>query len=150
MKLAAALSERADIQRRIAELGGRLRQNAKVQEGEKPSEQPEELIKELDGLLSRLEELVARINLTNSAVSADGKTITEIISHRDALKLRISVMRGLLDEASSRVDRYSRAEILIQSTVNVSALQKQLDEYSRELRRTDEKLQELNWTTELL
>lgn len=150
MKLAAALSERADIQRRIAELGGRLRQNAKVQEGEKPSEQPEELIKELDGLLSRLEELVARINLTNSAVSADGKTITEIISHRDALKLRISVMRGFLDEASSRVDRYSRAEILIQSTVDVSALQKQLDEYSRELRRTDEKLQELNWTTELL
>lgn len=150
MKLAAALSERADIQRRIAELSGRLKQNAKVQEGEKPSEQPEELIKELDGLLSRLEELVARINLTNSAVSADGKTITEIISHRDALKLRISVMRGFLDEASSRVDRYSRAEILIQSTVDVSALQKQLDEYSRELRRTDEKLQELNWTTELL
>lgn len=34
MKLAAALSERADIQRRISELAGRLRQNAKVQQGE--------------------------------------------------------------------------------------------------------------------
>ena len=126
MKLAAALSERADIQRRISELAGRLRQNAKVQQGEQPSEQPQELMKELDGLLARLEELVARI------------------------KLRISVMRGFLDEASSKVDRYSRAEILIQSTVDVSALQKQLDVYSRELRQTDEKLQELNWTTELL
>ena len=107
-------------------------------------------MKELDGLLARLEELVARINLTNSTVSADGRTITELISHRDTLKLRISVMRGFLDEASSKVDRYSRAEILIQSTVDVSALQKQLDVYSRELRQTDEKLQELNWTTELL
>lgn len=150
MKLAAALSERADIQRRISELAGRLRQNAKVQQGEQPSEQPQELMKELDGLLARLEELVARINLTNSTVSADGRTITELISHRDTLKLRISVMRGFLDEASSKVDRYSRAEILIQSTVDVSALQKQLDMYSRELRQTDEKLQELNWTTELL
>ena len=107
-------------------------------------------MKELDGLLARLEELVARINLTNSTVSADGRTITELISHRDTLKLRISVMRGFLDEASSKVDRDSRAEILIQSTVDVSALQKQLDGYSRELRQTDEKLQELNWTTELL
>ncbi len=150
MKLAAALSERADIQRRISELAGRLRQNAKVQQGEQPSEQPQELMKELDGLLARLEELVARINLTNSTVSADDRTITELISHRDTLKLRISVMRGFLDEASSKVDRYSRAEILIQSTVDVSALQKQLDGYSRELRQTDEKLQELNWTTELL
>ena len=121
-----------------------------VQQGEQPSEQPQELMKELDGLLARLEELVARINLTNSTVSADGRTITELISHRDTLKLRISVMRGFLDEASSKVDRYSRAEILIQSTVDVSALQKQLDVYSRELRQTDEKLQELNWTTELL
>ena len=150
MKLAAALSERADIQRRISELAGRLRQNAKVQQGEQPSEQPQELMKELDGLLARLEELVARINLTNSTVSADDRTITELISHRDTLKLRISVMRGFLDEASSKVDRYSRAEILIQSTVDVSALQKQLDGYSRELRQTDEKLQELDWTTELL
>ena len=150
MKLAAALSERADIQRRISELAGRLRQNAKVQQGEQPSEQPQELMKELDGLLARLEELVARINLTNSTVSADDRTITELISHRDTLKLRISVMRGFLDEASSKVDRYSRAEILIQSTVDVSALQKQLDGYSRELRQTDEKLQELNWPTELL
>lgn len=150
MKLAAALSERADIQRRISEIAGRLRQNAKVQQGEQPSEQPQELMKELDGLLARLEELVARINLTNSTVRADGRTITELISHRDTLKLRISVMRGFLDEASSKVYRYSRAEILIQSTVDVSALQKQLDVYSRELRQTDEKLQELNWTTELL
>ena len=77
MKLAAALSERADIQRRISEIAGRLRQNAKVQQGEQPSEQPQELMKELDGLLARLEELVARINLTNSTVRADGRTITE-------------------------------------------------------------------------
>ena len=40
MKLAMALSERADLQRRIAELSGRLENNAKVQEGERPAEDP--------------------------------------------------------------------------------------------------------------
>jgi len=54
-----------------------------------------------------------------------------------------------LDEASSKVDRYSRAEIKIESTVDVARLQKQLDAVSKELRQTDERLQELNWTTEL-
>ena len=34
MKLAEALQERADIQKRLAQLKGRLRHNARVQEGE--------------------------------------------------------------------------------------------------------------------
>ena len=66
MKLATALSERADLQRRIQELGGRLNRNAKVQEGEKPSEDPNELLEELNKDFARLEELIARINHTNN------------------------------------------------------------------------------------
>ncbi|MBR5882837.1 MAG: DIP1984 family protein, partial [Mailhella sp.] len=66
MKLAEALKERADIQTRMAQLRLRLSLNARVQEGEKPSEDPEELIRELDALVSRLEELITRINLTNA------------------------------------------------------------------------------------
>ena len=149
MKLATALSQRADLQKRLTELNTRLKNNAKVQEGEAPAEKPAELLKELDGLLSQLEELVAKINLTNSTTLADGKTITELIAHRDMLSKKLSIMRGFLDEASSKVDRYSRTEIKIESSVDVAKLQKQVDAMSKELRETDEKLQELNWTTEL-
>ena len=149
MKLATALSQRADLQKRLTELNTRLKNNAKVQEGEAPAEKPAELLKELDGLLSQLEELVAKINLTNSSTLADGKTITELIAHRDMLSKKLSIMRGFLDEASSKVDRYSRTEIKIESSVDVAKLQKQVDALSKELRETDEKLQELNWTTEL-
>ena len=67
MKLATALSERADLQNRLSELGGRLNRNAKVQEGEEPSESPDALMEEADRVISRLEELMARINLTNSS-----------------------------------------------------------------------------------
>lgn len=149
MKLATALSQRADLQKKLTELNTRLKNNAKVQEGEAPAEKPAELLKELDGLLSQLEELVAKINLTNSSTLADGKTITELIAHRDMLSKKLSIMRGFLDEASSKVDRYSRTEIKIESSVDVAKLQKQVDALSKELRETDEKLQELNWTTEL-
>ncbi len=151
MKLATALLQRADLQKRLAEINNRMKNNAKVQEGEQPSEKPSDLLKELDALLLQLEDLVARINLTNSkTVLEDGRSITALIAHRDMLSKRLSIMRSFLDEASSKVDRYSRAEIKIVSTVDVAKLQKQVDAASKELRETDEKLQELNWTTELI
>ena len=46
MKLAEALQERADIVNNIERLQSRIRNNALVQEGEEPAENPKELIKE--------------------------------------------------------------------------------------------------------
>ena len=86
MKLATALLQRADLQKRLAEINNRMKNNAKVQEGEQPSEKPSELLKELDALLLQLEDLVTRINLTNSkTVLEDGRSITALIAHRDML-----------------------------------------------------------------
>ena len=150
MKLATALSERADLQRRISELGTRLNNNAKVQEGEKPAEDPKELLSELDACLNRLEELVARINRTNNATKHGGLTVSDLIARRDCLRERIRIMRDFLNTSSDKVNRYSKAEIKILSTVSVPELQKTVDGYSRQLRETDEIIQGLNWTTELI
>ncbi|MGN1137071.1 MAG: DIP1984 family protein [Oscillospiraceae bacterium] len=150
MKLASALSERTDIQNRISELSVRLNNNAKVQDGDKPAEDPIVLMGELDRLLKRLEELMSRINLTNSRTVSDGRTITEILAHRDCLKKKIELTRSFLNTASNKVNRMTRTEIKIVSTVSVSEIQADLDELSKQLRITDEKIQELNWTTELI
>ncbi len=150
MKLATALSERADLQRRISELGTLLNNNAKVQEGEKPSEDPKALLKELDECMNRLEELIARINRTNNETKSGTQTLTDLIAKRDCLKERIRIMRDFLNASSEKVNRYSKAEIKILSTVSVAELQKTVDAYSKELRKTDELIQGLNWTTELL
>ncbi len=150
MKLATALSERADLQRRISELGTRLNNNAKVQEGEKPSEDPKALLKELDECMNRLEELIARINRTNNETKSGTQTLADLIAKRDCLKERIRIMRDFLNASSEKVNRYSKAEIKILSTVSVAELQKTVDAYSKELRKTDELIQGLNWTTELL
>ncbi len=150
MKLATALSERASLQVRLNELHIRLNANAKVQEGDVPAENPVELIAEKDRILDELENLVTRINLTNSRTECDGITITELISKRDRMKKDVNIMRSFLNNASSKIDRYSKTEILIKSTVDIAEYQKKLDVISKELRQIDEKIQELNWTTELL
>ena len=54
MKLAEALSIRKDLQKRIQQIGKRLEDNVKVLEGDKQSENPDELMKELDGCLNKL------------------------------------------------------------------------------------------------
>lgn len=150
MKLATALAERSDIQNRINTISVRLDNNAKVQEGDVPAEDPKALMEELDRLIVRLEDLVARINLTNSGTVYEGKAITEFLAHRDCLKKKVRVLRDFLNTASDRVTRMTRTEIKIVSTVPVTEIQKTVDGLSKELRNVDEKIQELNWTTELV
>lgn len=150
MKLATALSERSDIQKRLSELQERLNNNAKVQDGETTAEDPKELLKELDSLSEQLETLIYKINLTNSKTTIDGTELTLLLAKRDVLKQKIVMLRNFLNTASAKVDRYSRTEIKILSSVDVTKLQKQIDVLSKEYRTIDEKIQGANWTTELL
>ena len=48
------------------------------------------------------------------------------------------------------MSRRTVGEIRIRSTVDVRSMQKEVDRMSKELRELDEKIQETNWTTELL
>ena len=150
MKLAEALQERADLNRRIEQLRYRLNNNVLVQEGEKPLEDPAALLEELKSSFTRLEWLIARINLTNCAVKVEGRSLTELIARRDVLSLRAEAYRRLVEEASQNTHRATRTEIKILSAVNVPALQRQADDASRELRLLDNTLQATNWTADLM
>ena len=143
MKLAEALQERADLNRRIEQLRYRLNNNVLVQEGEKPLEDPAALLEELESSFTRLEWLIARINLTNCAVKVEGRSLTE-------LSLRAEAYRRLVEEASQNTHRATRTEIKILSAVDVPALQRQADDASRELRLLDNTLQATNWTADLM
>ena len=113
MKLAEALQERADLNRRIEQLRYRLSNNVLVQEGEKPLEDPAALLEELESSFTRLEWLIARINLTNCAVKVEGRSLTELIARRDVLSLRAEAYRRLVEEASQNTHRATRTEIKI-------------------------------------
>jgi hypothetical protein len=150
MKLAEALQERADLNRRIEQLRYRLNNNVLVQEGEKPLEDPAALLEELESSFTRLEWLIARINLTNCAIKVEGRSLTELIARRDVLSLRAEAYRRLVEEASQNTHRATRTEIKILSAVDVPALQRQADDASRELRLLDNTLQATNWTADLM
>ena len=150
MKLAEALQERADLNRRIAQLRERLENNAVVQEGETTAEDPAQLLDELDRDVARLEELMARINRTNAETRDGEQSITDLIARKDALRVQTEAYRGVVSAASQIAHRAMRTEIKILSAVDVKALQKKTDALSQELRRTDNRIQELNWKTELL
>ena len=64
MKLAEALQERADLNKKISDLRGRLNQNSLVQEGEIPNEDPKVLMQELEAAIARFQQLIKDINLT--------------------------------------------------------------------------------------
>lgn len=150
MKLAESLQERADLNRNISQLKTRLINNALVQEGEKTPEDPEELKKELDQSISRLEYLISRINITNARTLVGQETLTEVIAKKDALSLKISAYKDITYAASQIPGRARNTEIKIKSSIQVSSWQKTIDKMSKELRQLDNKLQETNWSTELI
>ncbi len=118
MKLAEGLSIRKDLQTRIEQLKARLVNNMKVQEGDEPAEQPSALLKELDGCLAQLEQMIFRINATNMATkNAEGKTLTQLMAEREVLGKRIQVLREAFDRATQSQDRYGRNEIKYVTTI---------------------------------
>ena len=150
MKLAEALILRADLQKRIDQLRVRLNNNAKVQENDEPSEKPEDLLNELDSNMNQLKVLIKQINKTNCVTVSNGQTLADLIAERDTLTLKSNILRGFLNIAGQKVNLYSTTEIKIMSTVDVPALQKELDQLSKKIRETDTELQQANWLTELI
>lgn len=150
MKLAEALQERADLNRKIAELRCRLENNVLVQEGEEPAENPEELLKELNEAVSRLEELMAAINLTNCVTKVKGMTLTELIAKKDALMIKLSAYKEFVFTAAQSTDRARGTEIKVKSLLKASNLQKTADSTAKEVRELDNLLQETNWKTKLI
>lgn len=149
MKLAEALQERADLNRKISQLEERISNNVTVQEGEKTAEDPNALIEELDEAIQRLNFLIAAINLTNCKTIIDGKTLTEWMADRDCLKRKAAAYQEIVRDASNLSGRALHTEIKVICAVNVRDIQKKVDRISKELRLTDNKIQSANWSVEL-
>lgn len=150
MKLAEALQERADLNRKIEQLRSRLTSNALVQEGEVPAEDPQMLKDQLDAAVARLAELMGRINLTNSATRVEGRTLTELIARKDALTVKLSAYRDMVYAGSQGAYRARNTEIRISPTISIPEWQNEADRMARELRLLDNTLQATNWQTELM
>lgn len=150
MLLSEALASRAETADRLAEVKRRLALVAQVQEGDTPDEDPQALITEAERLMVRFEWLVRSINATNSATAFDGATLTDALAKRDHLAAMQQFYTAVADNGSERRDRYSASEIRYVTTVDIKSLRKKADRAAREYRSLDTRIQQANWSTELI
>jgi hypothetical protein len=150
MLLAEALNERADAQRRLADLKQRIGDNARVQEGEHPAEDPRALLDQAIEVNDRIRALIVAVNVTNTATRLpDGATVTEALAQRDALSQRMRLVTDAANRATDKLARWGRAEIREVATLDVAALRGEADRLAAQRRELDAELQRVNWMTEL-
>lgn len=91
------MSIRADLLKKVAQLKERIKESAKVQEGDEPCDNVEELYKELDEAVVQLEDLIYRINITNVQIVQDGESLTRLIANRDVLSMRVKALKEVVN-----------------------------------------------------
>lgn len=150
MKIGEALTQRAELVRKIQELDGRIAVNATSQEGDAPAEDPNVLLTESARVTDELEALITRINLTNALTTLeDGTPITAALARRDTLATRVRTLQKAIQAAQSTGLRYSMTEIKTVKHLDVAALQAQHDAYATERRALDAAIQAHNWSTDV-
>ena len=151
MKLAETLIKRGNLQKRIEGLKEKLIRYSRVQEGENPPENPEDIYKELKLNLDELINFIQRINKTNSKIMFDEKySIADVLTYRDILLHNYKILYKVIESATDIGDRYSKKEIKVLSSINVKGYQKEADKISKEYRELDIKIQEKNWLIDLI
>lgn len=150
MKLAEALSKRAQLTEKVSQLKIRLNDCMKVQEGDTPPELPDEVITDLDRTLEELRSLIYRINVTNTLTEVDGLTITSLLAQRDVQSMKVKTLGEALKVLTEREDRYNRNEIRFVRTVDVKEFRRMYDRNASDLRKLDLTIQAVGWSTELI
>lgn len=150
MKLAEALLLRSDLQKNLLSLQQRIHKNVLVQDGDTPSEDPEQLIDEAILVNKQLFQLIQKIHQTNAQAQANnGKALLDILNQRDQLTAEHRIIQQAIDNTQKDTDRYSVREIKWIKAVSVSKLQKQADEISQSLRLINLEIQASNWQIDL-
>jgi len=150
MKLAEALLLRGDMQKKLASLKERIARNALAQEGSPAHENSNEMLLEAFGVVDELSVLLRRINMTNmNSKLPDGRSLTEALALRDALEDKHKLLTATVDATHKEPERYSMREVKWVAQVDISKLQKQRDDFARQARELNAKIQEANWKIEL-
>lgn len=151
MKLAEALLIRSDMQKKLAQLKGRISNNIKVQEDDTPSEDPNELIVNASQIITELGALIERIHRTNAIAKTDkGQSMLTLLVERDTLEMRHKLLSDAIEATRSETDRYSPREIKWKVIISVAGLQKQADDIAMKLRQINITIQANNWQIELV
>jgi len=150
MKLAEALSNRSSLQKDLAWIKDQFSKISRVPEGGKPSEDPEEMLSRMESRATDFEKLVAAINRANLSITDErGRSMTELLAERDALRARQSILTEAYQQATQKEDVYGRQELRYVPTMDIVALRKRVESVNTRLRELNMLIQRLNWEADL-
>lgn len=141
MRLAEALAERKALDARLSSIEGRLRANARIQEGDAVSEDPERLFALLDSTAEELRTLMVRIARTNRETVVDGRPLADWIAERDVSVRRFNILSGVADRASERIERRSADDVRVVPVIDVVARKHEADALAARIRGIDARIQ---------
>jgi hypothetical protein len=156
MKIAEALSEKADLDKRIKQLLARIRNSARYTQDEGSVEDPAELLAQARALMEHRENLVRRINLTNAGVTFMHQHEMITVTQALALRERLNAERNLLNEAADAAmperSMYGRrrTELPEKTDLPVRELRAEADKIARQHRELDALIQQSNWAADLI
>lgn len=150
MKLAEALSHRSSLQKDLAWIKDQFSKISRVPEGGKPSEDPDDMLTRMESRATEFETLVAAINRANLCVTdGHGRSMTELLAERDALRARQSILTEAYHQATQKEDVYGRQELRYVPTMDIPALRKRVERVNTRLRDLNMLIQRLNWEADL-
>jgi hypothetical protein len=155
MQLDEALSTIADKRKRLAQLTGIITAAARYQDGEPPAEDASALLNQARVLMTEIQTLGARINLTNSTTRLDdGRTLTEALARRAILGTWAELLNRTADAATGEGKgmfglRRTRSELTEKTDMDVPALREEASRMAQERRELDLTIQRAGMTAEL-
>lgn len=158
MKLAEALAERSDLDKKIGAIVTRITNSARYAEGETPVENPGDMLVDLRTMLLQRQALIVSINLVNAMTMVRDPggievTLTEALARRERLNSERTLLNRIADAASPSPDPYGRGrrrmELPEKTDLPVASIREAADRQAREHRELDAVIQRANWDTEL-
>ena len=154
MNILEALNLKKDLQNRIESLRRRYVNSVTVKKGEKPIEDPQKLLVELEDGFSQLKDISSRISAANTATrNSKGQTIKQLMVELSIVEQRKECLNRAFDEVlfgdAEVYSYYNRPQSEYDVTIDIEALKKEIDSQEVRFRQLTSEIQKLDLTTEI-
>lgn len=150
MVLGEALAIRADLKKRLGEMKSRITSNARVQQGEQPGFEMTPLLTAYESAAETFAHTIKRINRTNAQTALGDAMLSDALVERDRLTMLHLIYLELAKASGEQPHRHLMSEIRSVAQVRAADAQAKADEFARQRRELDVRIQAANWTIELL
>ena len=146
MTLGAALMAKQELDKVLLNIKDRMFANARAYTGRKPAEAVMPLLRRAESVLEEQRQLVLRINVANQSTRlGSGLAMSEMLSLRENLKTRATLIKELIKKASLEDRLFAGDQDKIEATVDLAALEQEQESLCRQVRDINLEIQQANW-----